>query len=410
MLPEGAISARHVWKRFRADRSKRELRDSMRRVKAQFGGQRTRWTWALQDVTLEVEPGDSVALLGPNGSGKSTLLKILTRVMYPYAGSMEVSGRVGALIEVRAGLHPELSGRENVYLYGTLLGLRRREVVKRFDDIIEFAELQQAVDRQVKFYSSGMQMRLGFAVAAFLEPDVLLVDEILAVGDASFQHRCTERMHEVLAQGTTLVFVSHDLAAVEATCRRGLWLQNGVVQADGPIGEVMGGYREWIDTAAASGGTMDGIVRLRRTTVAAPGRDELPRSFGPLDVELSIESPESTPATVYVGITEGTAAPIVLLQRQLHLAAGTTDLRCSIANLPLPRGRFYVWVVAYDVTRTLLPWQPAGSFDIVGPDLNRSPHGIVQLAPVQVQATWEEDRGDAASAGVPLRRLGSRDG
>ncbi len=409
MLPEGAISARHVWKRFRADRSKRDLRDSMRRLKAQLGGRRTPWTWALQDVTLDVEPGDSVALLGPNGSGKSTLLKILTRVMYPYAGSVDVSGRVGALIEVRAGLHPELSGRENVYLYGTLLGLRRREVAKRFDDIIEFAELQQAVDRQVKFYSSGMQMRLGFAVAAFLEPHVLLVDEILAVGDASFQHRCTERMHEVLAQGTTLVFVSHDLAAVEATCRRGLWLQNGVVQADGPLAGVMGGYREWIDASAASGGTMDGIVRLRRTTVAPPRRDEVPRSHGPLDVELSIESPESTPATVCVGITEGTAAPIILLERQLHLAEGRTDVRCSIASLPLPRGRFYVWVVAYDVKRTLLPWQPAGSFDVVGPDLDRSPHGIVQLAPVHVETTWDEDRGDAIPS-APVRRLGSSRG
>ena len=181
-----------------------------------------RWRWALRDIDFDVAPGESVGLVGSNGSGKSTLLKILHRVMYPYAGSVEVVGRVGALIEVRSGIHPQLTGRENIV--PVRLAPRAwppTAVASRFDEIVAFAELEQAIDRQVKFYSSGMQMRLGFAVAAFLEPDVLLVDEVLAVGDAAFQQRCLDRMRYVLTQGTTLVLVSHDLAAVEATCARG---------------------------------------------------------------------------------------------------------------------------------------------------------------------------------------------
>ena len=189
-MPDGTVTANRIWKRFRADRQRMLLRDEIQRLSARLRGEAGRgWRWALRDIDLAAQPGESVGLIGPNGSGKTTLLKILTRVMYPYAGSVEVAGRVSALIEVRAGIHPDLTGRENVFLFGSLLGLSRRDVAKRFDDIVTFAELEGAIDRQVKFYSSGMQMRLGFAVAGFLEPDVLLVDEVLAVGDTAFQQK-----------------------------------------------------------------------------------------------------------------------------------------------------------------------------------------------------------------------------
>src|SRR5438105_48973 len=249
--PKGSIEVGHVWKRFRADRRRRLLRDEIQRLSARLAGKAKRgWRWALRDVNLRLEPGESVGLVGVNGSGKTTLLKILTRVMYPYSGRVEVGGRVGALIEVRAGLHPELTGRENVFLMGSLLGLRRKEVAARFDAIVAFSELEPAIDRQLKFYSSGMQTRLGFAVAAFLEPDILLVDEVLAVGDASFQQKCLERMRAVIREGTTLVFVSHDLPAVDSTCARGVWLSDGSVRSDGPIGDVLNGYRQYIEKAA----------------------------------------------------------------------------------------------------------------------------------------------------------------
>ena len=199
-LPDGTIDATHIWKRFRADPTRQSLRARAATVKRHLRG-RGPAGLALGARGRRVpgrSPGEAVGLVGINGSGKSTLLKILTRVMYPYAGRVEVAGRTGALIEVRAGIHPELTGRENIHLYGTLLGLPRRMVASRFDEIVEFAQLEDAIDRQVKFYSSGMQMRLGFGVAAFLEPDVLLVDEVLAVGDTGFQQRCIDRMRTML--------------------------------------------------------------------------------------------------------------------------------------------------------------------------------------------------------------------
>lgn len=193
-LPAGTVRVEQLWKRF--PRSRRLLlRDEVEWLIGRWRGTyEGRWHWALREVSFDITPGEAVGLIGANGSGKSTLLKVLSRVMYPYSGRIQVRGRVGALIEVMAGLHTDLTGRENIYLYGSLLGWQRREVGRRFDDIVDFVELADAVDRQVKFYSSGMQMRLGFAVAALLGPDVLLVDEVLAVGDAAFQQRCLDRM------------------------------------------------------------------------------------------------------------------------------------------------------------------------------------------------------------------------
>lgn len=391
MSPDGTIAARRVWKGFRADRRRTLLRDELERLADRVRGRTdARWRWALRDVDVVARPGESVGLVGANGSGKSTLLKILTRVMYPYAGSVEVSGRVGALIEVRAGIHPDLSGRENVYLYGSLLGLPRKQVARRFDAIVAFAELDEAIDRQLKYYSSGMQMRLGFAVAAFLEPSVLLVDEVLAVGDASFQQKCLDRMREVLAQGTTLVFVSHDLAAVEATCSRGVWLDQGVVQADGPVREVLGAYRQSIEEGAELSRRTTGIVNLLKAHANGHGVSRTGKPFG---VSLVVESPEPLPGRLYVGVSEGPATPIFLLRRDLQMAAGETEVRCTLPRLPLPRGRYYLWVGVMDLNGSdLLGWHPAARFDVAGPDLDEPPRGVVRLAPVHVESRWEVER------------------
>jgi len=391
MSPDGTIVATRVWKRFLADRPSGQLRDQLGQIHRRLRPRCRDWTWALRDVGLEIAPGESVGLIGSNGSGKSTLLKILTRVMNPYAGSVEVTGRVGALIEVRGGIHPELTGRENIYLYGSLLGLSRAHISSRFDRIVAFAELEPAVDRQVKFFSSGMQMRLGFAVAAFLESDVLLVDEVLAVGDASFQQRCLDRMRHVLDQGTTLVFVSHDLAVVEGTCSRGVWLDDGVVRADGPVREVLAAYRGAIEETAERVVDVEGVLTLVQAAVTHP-QGGPPRSGEQLDVRLLVDSPESLNGKICVGVSQGTAAPIFLLKRPSVLGEGRTEVRCSISSLPLPGGRFYLWVGIFANRRDLLAWHPAAQFDVVGPELTPAPRGIVCLAPVHVGARWDFDR------------------
>ncbi|MGD9797335.1 MAG: ABC transporter ATP-binding protein [Acidimicrobiia bacterium] len=406
----GHVYADRVWKRFRADAHSRDLKDHFRRLRQRH---RRGWRWVLRDVSLDIEPGGSLALIGANGSGKSTLLKVLAGVMDPYAGRVGAVGRTGALIEVRAGIHQELSGRENIFLAGSLLGLPRRLVAERFDEIVDFAGLADSIDRQAKFYSTGMQMRLGFGVAAYLEPDILFVDEVLAVGDSAFQQRCLDRIRQVLAMGTTLVFVSHDLAAVEAMCRDAVWLRDASVAARGTTHEVLADYRRWVDELATGGGSVAGVVRLVEASVVDGEGAPFPRSHHPLEVRLTVEGDELHDGTVLVGISEGTASPTVLTKHALRLRPGRTEVRCTVADLPLPRGRFYVWAGVFQGQRDLLPWQPAASFDVVGPALEWVPPGIVRLAPVHVEAEWASvggtsgddggagDAGDSGGVGAP---------
>ena len=401
MSPDGTISAEHVWKRFRADRMRRQLRAHVATWRRSLPGRR-QYRWALRDVGLSARPGESVGLIGRNGSGKSTLLKLLSRVMYPYAGSIEVTGRVGALIEVRAGIHPELSGRENIELYGTLLGFTRADVRARFDDIVEFAELGEAVDRQVKFFSSGMQMRLGFSVAAFLEPDVLLVDEVLAVGDAAFQHKCLDRMRQVLERGTTLVFVSHDLAAVEALCERSVWLDQGVVRAEGDTPRILEAYRASIEASSEEASSRsEGPVQVR--SVRLEGSDgPSARSGGPLTITVELEATRGSRPVIVVGITDGTANPAVAVTTEAALPAGRSTIVCDIEHLPLHAGRYFVWLAVQQRRTIAVAWQPVASFDVLGPYVERLPPGIVRVAPIWAPARWDvREVSEAAPLGRP---------
>ncbi len=210
--------------------------------------------WALSDVSFDVEQGEVLGLIGRNGAGKSTLLKILSRITEPTQGQVTLRGRVGSLLEVGTGFHPELTGRENVYLNGTILGMRRAEISRRFDDIVEFSGVERFLDTPVKRYSSGMQVRLAFAVAAHLEPEILLVDEVLAVGDAEFQEKCLGKMRDVTREGRTVVFVSHNLAAVRALCSRALVLEQGRLVFDGSAADAVYRYLQ------RAGGARDSAV------------------------------------------------------------------------------------------------------------------------------------------------------
>src|SRR6266478_5872999 len=187
--------------------------------------------WALKDVSFEIKRGEVVGIIGRNGAGKSTLLKILSRITEPTEGYAEIRGRVGSLLEVGTGFHPELTGRDNISLNGAILGMRKAEIARKFDEIVAFAELEKFIDTPVKRYSTGMHMRLAFSVAAHLEPEILLVDEVLAVGDASFQKKCLGKLGQVSREGRTIVFVSHNMAAVKALCRKAILMKDGAVAA-----------------------------------------------------------------------------------------------------------------------------------------------------------------------------------
>jgi lipopolysaccharide transport system ATP-binding protein len=237
--------------------------------------------WALRDVTFDIAAGEVVGIIGRNGAGKSTLLKILSRITEPTLGEVKIRGRVRALLEVGTGFHPELTGRENILMNGAILGMRRAEILRRFDEIVAFAEVDQFVDTAVKHYSSGMYLRLAFAVAAHLEPEILIVDEVLAVGDSAFQRKCLGKMGEVASSGRTVLFVSHNLQAVSNLCGRALLLSAGRVAAEGPCADVVAAYiehdaqatgrrEEWADPETAPGNDR---IRIRAVRVAAGGED-----------------------------------------------------------------------------------------------------------------------------------------
>jgi lipopolysaccharide transport system ATP-binding protein len=276
-----AVAIRGVSKRFRLHRGRK-----VSTVKDLFlrGGRSGLFTgqelWALRDVSLELIRGRMVGIIGSNGSGKSTLLKLIGGILKPTAGTIAVAGRVSALIELGAGFHPEFSGRENVYVNGALLGLTRAEIRERFDDIVAFAGLDSFIDNPVKTYSSGMYMRLGFAIAVTVDPDILLIDEILAVGDEAFQHKCVGKIQEFKAHGKTLLLVTHDLGNVERLCDEAVWLHGGRLMCHGSTREVIDRY---LDHVAGEEARALGAEHREAEADAAAGRQR----WGTREIEIT---------------------------------------------------------------------------------------------------------------------------
>ena len=217
---------------------------------------RGEWVWALREVNFDVGQGEVVGIVGRNGAGKSTLLKIISRITDPTTGSVKLYGRVGNLLEVGTGFHHELTGRENIFLSGAILGMSRAEVTRKFDDIVAFSEIESFIDTPVKHYSSGMYVRLAFSVTIHLDPEILIMDEVLAVGDVAFQQKCLDKLREVWARGRTILFVSHNMSAVTRLCQRAILLSEGTVVRDGPADEVVGAYlRSELRASAESSGS-----------------------------------------------------------------------------------------------------------------------------------------------------------
>ena len=254
--------------------------------------------WALRDVSFEVQPGEVLGIIGRNGAGKSTLLKILSRITEPTSGRAIIRGRVASLLEVGTGFHPELTGRENIFLNGAILGMKKAEIARKFDEIVAFAEVDRFIDTPVKRYSSGMYVRLAFAVAAHLEPEILVVDEVLAVGDANFQKKCLGKMSEVSHAGRTVLFVSHNMVAMRSLCKHCLWLDAGVVNESGPSNGVVDHYlmrgvaarmdRKWADNPQTAPGNKDIRILSARVVKGADSREDILRVTTPLGLEFAL--------------------------------------------------------------------------------------------------------------------------
>ena len=349
--------------------------------------------WALRDVSAAIEPGEAVGLIGRNGSGKSTLLRIVAGIIKPTTGTIAVGGRIGSLLELGAGFHPDFSGRENVFLNGSMYGLRRAEIRERFDEIVAFAELEDSIDRPVRTYSSGMYMRLGFAIAAHLDADVLLLDEVFAVGDEAFQRKCFAKIFEFKQRGGTIVFVSHDAGQVERLCERAVLLRHGQLEFDGPTHEALVLYRRVL---AADADPAERAAGLREW---GTGDAEI-TSAQLLGVEgeerRQFLSGEPFSLRLHVAVEPGVPAPRLQLELRddagLLVASDAVDtaelgwqdgggehaLRYDIDSLPLSDGRFHLRLGLSDASEgRLLHWLDDALTFLVYPSGNEG--GVVRL-------------------------------
>ncbi|MGN6168345.1 MAG: ABC transporter ATP-binding protein [Solirubrobacteraceae bacterium] len=355
---------------------RRALRPETRRSTPQAD---ERELWALRELFLTVKQGEVVGLIGHNGAGKTTLLKILSRITEPTAGCADVTGRVGSLLEVGTGFHPELTGRENIFLNGAILGMRRSEIRRRFDEIVSFAEMERFLDTPVKRYSSGMSVRLAFAVAAHLEPEILLVDEVLAVGDATFQRKSLGKMEAVAREGRTVMFVSHNLAIIRALCSRGVLLERGRAICDAGIGETIGVYLRTLEHAASDDllartdrdgrGWDDTLVRALKIASAAGGPSDVVVSGDP--VKITVHVTEVLPLTeCRLTIVNSLGQPIATLDSEMSAPADVRDRRsgplieCYIESLPLVPGRYRIDVLVKARRQIQDGLQAAAFFDV----------------------------------------------
>jgi ABC-type polysaccharide/polyol phosphate transport system ATPase subunit len=410
------IEFEHVSKVYKLGSAHASLREAFSGLAGRVSGRKRQAEqpilWALDDVSFEVQRGEALALVGPNGAGKTTTLKLLSKVTRPTSGDTRVHGRLSALIELGAGFHPDLSGRENIYLNGSILGLSKKEIDAKFDRIVAFSELEQFLDTPVKRYSSGMYVRLGFAVAVHVNPEVLLVDEVLAVGDMAFQRKCLDKIAEIRSQGATIVFVSHNMRTVESVCNRALWLERGKVRQLGDTPAVVAAYTDQVNKAMASGswdgysGTeRRGSGEVRFTTIRLLDDDghavDSWNMGDRLVVEMGYEASQRVHSPSFdVAIYGDNGARVCTATSRLSGRApeyleGTGVARCIFDAIPFTPGGYSITVALFDQDDLTMydQWYRVASFtvdaELIGDarwHLMQDEHGVVYLPPA-----WEYD-------------------
>ena len=382
------ISVRGLGKRYHlgGGRSHDTLRDSLshaarglwrmvHRSTPQADGRDDAILWALRNVTFDVANGEVVGLIGRNGSGKSTLLKVISQITEPSEGEVRVRGRVASLLEVGTGFHPELSGRENIFLNGAILGMTRAEILRKFDEIVAFAEVEKFLDTPVKRYSSGMYVRLAFAVAAHLEPEILVVDEVLAVGDSAFRQKCMGKMNDIASGGRTVLFVSHNLGAISQMCHRTVWLNSGQVVSAGPSEAVITEYVSELQKAGRSNATWEregsGRARLNAIHVRDAAGAETDKVGMGEPVSLHLEGGGAEPGLKFslrVQVVSNTGVPVIFAFNRDHVftasASGEFCLRVGIPRLDLMPGNYSlnIWIgtpliEAFDMVKSAAPFE-----------------------------------------------------
>lgn len=369
-MGENAIEVHEVWKSFRIYHQRSHT------LKETLLARRSKYEefWALKGVSFEVPAGEMLGIIGPNGSGKSTMLKCLARILSPDSGDITINGTLSSLLELGTGFHPELSGRENVYLAGSILGLKRIEIDDKFESILDFSGLNDFIDTPIKNYSSGMTARLAFSVAISIDPEVLLVDEVLAVGDEAFQLKCYERIWDLRRAGKTVVFVSHSLDAVRRLCSQVLWLEKGRIRALGPSSEVVGQYLEHVrqhEVEARTGARSDGSTRwgsheIRLTDLEILGADGNPvglaRTGEPITFRIYYESSIDADAVVVTikihrsddnACVTGVNTMTTPEPKPIAITKGAGYIDFAVAALPLWQGSFRVTITAGDEVGTV---------------------------------------------------------
>jgi lipopolysaccharide transport system ATP-binding protein len=374
----GLVRQRHPTLRFAmadaATAMLSRLRPDGRAALASGGGE---LIWALRDLSFSINEGEVVGIIGRNGAGKSTLLKVLSRITEPTEGFADIRGRVGSLLEIGTGFHPELTGRENIYLYGAILGLKKNEIDRRFDEIVAFAEVDRFLDTPVKRYSSGMTVRIAFAVAAHLEPEILLVDEVLAVGDLAFQKKCLGKMSGIASEGRTVLFVSHNMAVVQALCRRGIFLQDGRVQTDAPIEEAVSAYLKTLEQIVSEDllerTDREGAHDVRLSQVAVSSEDQEGNTRGlatgrPARFDFKVTEAHKRLSCSFT-IFNNLGHPIVAFDSATNsLEDGWNGSKsrysCVLEELPLAPGRYRLDVQLRDDSHLQDAIEAAAFFDV----------------------------------------------